>query len=77
MHIRDIHIKNKFCNTNTQERANGTFASRCKPARGINKKNSLVYRNFVPHYNHVRPHSGIDGRTPAEATGIIVQGNDK
>ena len=33
MHIQDIHIQNKFCNTNKQESANSTFAGRCKPAR--------------------------------------------
>lgn len=77
MHIRDIHIRNKFCNTNKQERINSTFAGRCKLTRGINKENSLIYHNFVLHYNYVRPHSGIGGRTPAEAAGIIIQGNNK
>ena len=27
-HIRDIHIQNRVCNTNTQERLNGEFADR-------------------------------------------------
>ena len=44
IHIRDIHIRNLFCNTNKQERLNGEFASRFKPARGINKEESLIFR---------------------------------
>ena len=29
------------------------------------------------HYNFVRPHMGLDGRTPAEAAGIKIVGRDK
>ena len=32
---------------------------------------------FVMHYNFVRPHMGLDGRTPAEAAGIKIVGRDK
>ena len=77
MHLRDIHIRNEFSNTNKQERANSTFAGRAGPARGINSENSLVYRIFILHYNYIRPHSGIGGKTPAEAAGIEIQGHNK
>ncbi len=77
IHICDIHIRNEFSNTNRQERVNGTFAGHTKPARGINSKNSLVYRIFILNYNYIRPHGGIGGRTPAEAAGIKIQGHDK
>ena len=30
-----------------------------------------------PVYNFVRPHMGLDGRTPAEAAGIKIVGRDK
>ena len=77
MHIRDIHIRHEFTNTNKQERVNSTFAGHTDPARGINSENSLVYRIFLLHYNYVRPHSGIGGKTPAEAAGITIRGRDK
>ena len=32
---------------------------------------------FITHYNFVRPHTGINGKTPAEAMGIRVDGADK
>ena len=32
-HVRDIHIRNMVCNTNTQERLNGEFADRFRSAR--------------------------------------------
>ena len=77
IHICDIHIRNEFSNTNTQERVNSTFAGHVKPARGINSENSLVYRIFLLDYNYIRPHSGIGGKTPAEAAGIKIRGHDK
>ncbi len=76
-HIRDIHIQNKVCNTNTQERLNGELADRFRSARGINSEDSLIFRVAVLHHNFVKPHEGIGGRTPAEAAGIDVQGADK
>ena len=72
LHLCDIHIRNEFANTNKQERVNSTFAGRTSSARGINSENSLVYRIFILHYNYIRPHSGICGKTPAKAAGIEI-----
>ena len=77
IHICDIHIRNEFSNTNTQERVNSTFAGHTKPARDINSENSLVYRIFLLDYNYIIQHSGIGGKTPAEAAGIKIQGHNK
>ena len=77
MHIRDIHIRHEFANTNRQEMVNSTFAGHTDPTRGINSENSLVCRIFLLHYNYVRPHSGIGGKTPAEAASITIRGQDK
>ena len=66
------------CHTSIkQERVNGTFADRTNSARGINREDSLVYRVFTLHYNYIRPHAGIGGKTPAEAAGIEIRGRDK
>ena len=77
MHIRDIHIRHEFTNTNKQERVNSTFAGHTVPARGINGESSPACRIFPPYCNCVRPHSGIGGKTPAEAAGITIRGQDK
>ena len=77
MHIRDIHIRHEFTNTNRQERVNSTLAGHTGPAWGINSENSPVCRIFPLHYNYVQPHSGIGGKTPAEAAGITIRGQDK
>ena len=76
-HIRDIHIRNIVCNTNTQERLNGEFADRFRSARGINKEDSPIFRITIIHHNFIKPHGGIGGRTPAEAAGIEIRGQDK
>ena len=76
IHIRDIHIRNLICNANKQERLNGGLADHFKYARGINKE-SLIFRMAILHHNYIRPHGGIGGRTPTEATGIDVRGADK
>ena len=76
-HIRDIHIRNIVCNTNTQERLNGEFADRFRSARGISKEDSPIFRITIIHHNFIKPHGGIGGRTPAEAAGIEIRGQDK
>ena len=76
-HIRDIHIRNKVGNTNTQERLNGEFADRFRSARDINKEDSTIFRITIIHHNFIKPHGGIGGRTPAEAAGIEIRGPDK
>ena len=41
--LRDIHLRNRICNTSKQERLGGEFTSPFRPARGINKKESLIF----------------------------------
>ena len=77
IHTRDIHIQNLMCNTNTQERLNGEFADRFYTARGIKKKDSVIFSVAILHHNYIKPYSGINNKTPAEAAGIDIQGTDK
>ena len=46
MHIRDIHIRHEFTNTNKQERVNSTFAGHTDPARGILSMTILATNSF-------------------------------
>ena len=72
-HIRDIHIRNVACNTNTQERLNGEFADRFRSARGINREDSPIFRVTIIHHNFTKPHGGIGGRTLPEAASIEIR----
>ena len=76
-HIRDIHIRNIVCNTNTQESLNGEFADRFRSARGINREDSPIFRITIIHHNFIKPHGGMGGRTPAEAAGIEMRAYNK
>ena len=76
-HVRDIHIRNIVCNTNTQERLNGEFADRFRSARGVNKEDSPIFRIAIIHHNFIKPYGGMGGRTPAEAAGIEMRAYNK
>ena len=89
LHIRDIHLRNIFNTNNIYERLNGEFKARIKTARGFslkpNKKTDgnlgggcpAMMRLLIVHHNFFRPHSALNGKTPAEAAGIIMHGDDK
>ncbi len=75
-HIRHIHFKNDR-NTNKMERLNGEIRDREKVMRGLKKDDSAILRGIQLHHNFIRPHSSLDGMTPADKAGIIVNGNNK
>ncbi len=89
VHVRDIHLKNKFNSNNVYERLNGEIVARTKTARGFNlaqdpERDRLLgggcpalVRMCVVHHNFFRPHSGLGGKTPAEVAGISIGGEDK
>ena len=89
LHIRDIHLRNIFNTNNIYERLNGEFKARIKTARGFNLKPNkktdgnlgggclAMMRLLIVHHNFFRPHSALNGKTPAEAAGIAIHGDDK
>ena len=76
LHIRHIHMANDR-NNNKMERLNGEFRDREKVVRGIKKEDTAIIDGYQIYHNYVRPHMGLDGKTPAEACGIDVQGENK
>jgi len=76
LHIRHIHLKGDM-NNNKQERFNGEFRDREKVMRGIKKTDSVMFDGYQIYHNYVRPHMGLNGKTPAEACGIDVKGVNK
>ena len=57
-------------NNNRMERYHGTFKERNKVMRGVKTTDSAVFDGQRIYYNHIRPHQGLAGRTPAEAAGL-------
>ena len=59
------------------ERLNGEFRDREKVMRGIKKKDSSMISGYQLFHNYFRPHSSLNGKTPAEIAGIRIDGKNK
>jgi len=60
---------------NTVERLHGTLKDRIKPMRGLKDMETVrtLLEGWVVHYNYIRPHQTLKGRTPAQACGIEME----
>lgn len=76
LHIRHIHLQGDM-NNNKMERFNGEFRDREKVMRGIKKEDSVMFDGYQIYHNYIRPHMGLEGKTPAEKCGIDVKGDNK
>lgn len=45
--------------------------------RGLRRKDTTVLTGYQLYHNYVRPHEALDGKTPAEKCGIIIEGENK
>jgi putative transposase len=75
-HIRHITIRGDK-NNNKMERMNGEIRDREKVMRGLKTNETPILQGYQIYHNYVRPHMALDGKTPAEACGIKVEGNNK
>jgi hypothetical protein len=75
-HIREIAFNGERHN-NKMERLNGELRDREKVVRGVKKGDSPIIEGLRVYHNFVRPHMGLEGKTPAEVAGIRVEGRDK
>ena len=77
-HVRHVPLSGDL-NKNRME-SNEWRSTRERKEDHANLKRSDT-PNFAAGYqiyhNYVRPHMGLDGKTPAEAAGIEIQGKDK
>lgn len=64
-------------NNNIIERLNGTKREREKVMRGLKTEETSIIPMQDIYYNFVRPHQSLDGRTPAQATGIGIEEQNK
>ena len=56
---------------------NGEFRDREKVMRGVKTKDSVIFDGTQIYHNYVRPHMGLNGKTPAEMCGIKINGENK
>lgn len=56
---------------------NREIRGREKVMRGFKNLSSPTLKGLEIHHNFVRPHMDLNGRTPAEAAGIQVKGENR
>jgi transposase-like protein len=75
IHVADIRFGGQVHN-NKMERQNGEVRDREKVMRGLKRDDSPVLRGYQIYHNFFRPHMGLKGKTPAEAAGIKIDGEN-
>ena len=76
VHVREISLKGTVHN-NKMERMNGEVRDRERVMRGVKKADSPIFKGCQIYHNYIRPHEGLGGRTPADACGIAIKGENK
>jgi hypothetical protein len=75
-HTNAIRIRGDK-NNNKMERFNGEIRDREKTMRGLKIKDTPILTGYQIFHNYIRPHEGLEGKTPSEACGIKVEGKNK
>jgi len=75
-HIRHITLSGKH-NNNKMERFNGEVRDREKVMRSLKREDTPILTGYQIYHNYIRPHEALEGKTPADACGIEVQGENK
>jgi hypothetical protein len=75
-HTRHIRLQGDH-NNNRVERMNGEIRDRDKVMRGLERKDSPILSGYQLFHNYVRPHTALNGKTPAEVAGIQIKGENK
>jgi len=75
-HVQHIRLQGAIDN-NKMERMNGETRDREKVMRSLKRDNSPIIKGVQVFHNYIRPHMALKGKTPAEACGIKVEGENK
>ena len=77
-HIKTKSVRDGFTNM-AIERYHNEIREKLKTCRGLDNDDScVIFANMLwIHHNFVRPHMGLDGKTPAEEAGVITAGTAK
>lgn len=76
--IQRVGIRTRETN-NMVERLHGTIKDRTKPMRGLKSFESTkdILEGYTIHYNYVRPHQSLKGKTPAQVARMDAPDNWK
>ena len=74
-HIADVALQSGL--NNSIERMHGSIREREKVMRGIKSMKTPIFPGNKIYYNFIRPHSALKGKTPAEAAGVGIDGENK
>jgi putative transposase len=75
-HISHIRFQGDH-NNNKMERMNGEVRDREKVMPGLKRTDTAVLTGYQLFHNYIRPHEALNGKTPAEKCGIIIEGENK
>jgi transposase-like protein len=75
-HTRHIKLQGDH-NNNKMERMNGEIRDREKTMRGLKTKDTAILQGYQLFHNYFRPHEALNGKTPSEACGITIEGQNK
>jgi|SRR5271157_529230 len=75
-HVKHIRMQGDMSN-NKMERMNGEVRDREKTFRGLKTNETPILKGYQIYHNYIRPHEGLNGKTPSGACDITVQGQDK
>jgi len=76
-HVRHVTWKKGKEDNRKMERLNGEIRDREKVIRGLKKPDTPIISGYQIYHNYLRPHEALNGKTPADACGIDVEGEDK
>ena len=69
VHVAGVGLQGRL-NNNRMERYHGTLKERTKVMRALKNTGTSVLDGQRIYYNHIRPHQGLNGKTPAQAAGL-------
>ncbi len=75
-HVREIALAGEIHN-NKNERLNGEIRDREKTMRGLKHDDTPVIPGYQILNNLIREHESLKGKTPGEACGITINGENK
>ena len=75
--VAKMGVGKPHANNNRIERLNGTLRERVKVQRGWKSMKTPIAEGQRIHYNFVKPHQALEGQTPAERAGLVVEGENK
>lgn len=56
---------------------NGEIREKEKTMRGSKRQNTPILKGYQIYHNYVRLHEGLDGKSPADVSGIKIERENK